>query len=141
MALKSLGSWAGWFVICPSFEEGNLLGNQRKVLITGASGYITGQMLLVVFVLPSEFRTISKPRVCYNTLTERKPNMCIPTEYTIDDPDYRGGGGLKEDAGLLHAFVKAIKQQESEHDISLTSLDNSELFEQFCKPIIEHFTE
>ena len=67
--------------------------------------------------------------------------MRIPTEYTIDDPDYRGGGGFKEDAGLLRAFVKAIKQQESEHDISLTSLDNSELFEQFCKPVIEHFTE
>lgn len=49
--------------------------------------------------------------------------------------------GAVEDAGLLRAFVKAIKQQESEHDISLTSLDNSELFEQFCKPIIEHFCE
>ena len=67
--------------------------------------------------------------------------MRIPTEYTIDDPDYRGGGGRKEDAGLLRAFVKAIKQQESEHDISLTSLDNSELFEQFCEPIIKHFTQ
>ena len=67
--------------------------------------------------------------------------MRIPTEYNIDDPDYVGGGGLKEDVGLLRAFVKAIKEQESEHDISLTSLDNSEWFEQFCKPVIEHFTE
>ena len=38
--------------------------------------------------------------------------MYIPTEYNIDDPDYSGGGGLKEDVGLLRAFVKAIKQQE-----------------------------
>lgn len=67
--------------------------------------------------------------------------MRIPTEYAIDDLDYVGGGDLKEDSGLLRAFVKAIKQYESEHDISLTFLDNSELFEQFCESVIEHFTK
>ena len=40
--------------------------------------------------------------------------MRIPTEYTIEDPDYRGGGGLKEDVGLLRAFVKIEVTKEAE---------------------------
>lgn len=47
----------------------------------------------------------------------------------------------KEDVDVLRNFVKTIKQQEIEHDLSLTSLDNSKLFEQSCESVIEHFTK
>ena len=45
--------------------------------------------------------------------------MHIPTEYNIDDPDYVGGG-LKEDIGLLPAFVKVIKQQEKRDRLAVS---------------------
>lgn len=70
--------------------------------------------------------------------------MNIPKEYTVCDPDYRGGGGLTEDVGLLRDFVRTIKSLEAEHHICLTALDSEAKakFEQLCKPLLDYlYTE
>ena len=65
--------------------------------------------------------------------------MLIPKEYASGV--VLAGGGFKYNVAVLRDFVEVVKTTENEHDITLTSLENAELFEQFCEPVIHHFID